>query len=172
MKRQKLKQTDGLTAEDIDVEYWQRQLAINKDNLDDEVVKHPELFGHVATTAARMESVRDQLKDDLKRVDADLSLDLRDKGTGEKRKTEGAIQAEIESHPDHLDARTRYTKAVRMTALWQALKESFVQRSYMLKSLTELVSSGYSSSTSHRGDPQDYERTREELAEKRRKRRV
>lgn len=119
-------------------------LQIDKNNLDEAVQRQPVLYYMVAQKHALALSQRDEAYDRIKTVDAELSLDLRE-DFGEKgiKFTEGTIQAAILDHPDHKAAVKDHNHLKYVCDELLALKESYSQRSYMLRELVELYVSGY-----------------------------
>lgn len=129
------------------------ELAIDKHNLDSALVEQPELYQVVAEEHVLAVSRRDELKDDLKRVEGELQIRIRKEAAEIKAKaTEKSILSEVETHTEYIAAREAFLNACKEADLWQAMKESFIQRSYVLKDLTSLYISGYYAQTSVAGE--------------------
>lgn len=117
-----------------------KALKIDREDLDGAVSEQPELYYHVSLEAARAASRRDQAKDQLKVVEADLNQQVRKEllDAGEKV-TEKGLEHMVTAHQDRADAVADLLNAAREAEEWQALKESFQQRSYMLRELAALT---------------------------------
>ena len=135
-----------------DMDRFRDGLRIDKLNLDDALVEQPELFFHVASQQVMASSRRDQAKEYSKRVDAGLFMRIRQEMIDEgERPTEITVNARVESHKDHTVERDAYLELMKEADLWLALKEAFMQRSYMLKDLASLHITNYYATSSVRG---------------------
>lgn len=129
----------------IDLEELQKQLAIDKSVLDDEVIRQPMLFymiGEALTTAL---AERDAAKEELAAVDADLDFRWRRKLAKDKtaKVTETLIKNHVQTSEDHEKAFGMWLEAKTKADRLQALKDAFQQRSYMLRDLVTLYSANY-----------------------------
>jgi hypothetical protein len=135
-----------------DKQYYEGKLQIDRHALDDALVEQPETFHSVSKAYVYAVSNRDELKDKIRKTDANLYLEIREEAALNKEKlTEAAVQARLEVHESHTAAREAYLESCKQADLWQALKEAFQQRSYVLKDLAGLYISGYYATTSVKG---------------------
>jgi hypothetical protein len=132
--------------------FLQERLEINKDNLDRELVWQAELFHKAAHAYALAVSRRDELKEEIRLLSADLALLLRRKLEAKGKVTEGLVQNHLEAAPDYQALRKQLAEASRETEILAALKEAYSQRSWMLRELCSMYIAGYFSTTSIRGE--------------------
>lgn len=168
MPRNRLDQTDKLEA-------LQKALAIDKFEIDEEIVRHSQIHNEVGDEAAKAIANRDYLKDELARLDAALYLKYKvklDKAGG--RVTEASIQNSITLDKDRVALSGRYLKAKERADRYNALKDSFSQRGYMLRDLASLYVTKYYDADSIKGDAAKNlkaEYATKQLAKKRKERR-
>jgi hypothetical protein len=157
------------------MENYDSAIIIDKHALDDCVVQQPELFYRVAERLALEISLRDEIKDRLTVVQAEADAQIRrDAEIGEIKVTESAIKMEVVRHPDVIIVRDMLAALNKSVGLLQALKESYSQRSYMLKELVSLhLASYYGDETATASGAKDrtYVKNRKALQEERNKRR-
>ena len=121
-----------------------KQLEIDKSALDDEVIRQPSLFYMVSEQLVEASAERDAAKEDLAMVDAELDAHWRTAlNTGTARVTDKAIQSHIQTSQRHKDAFIAYLDAKAHADKLLVLKESFQQRSYMLRDLVSLYTANY-----------------------------
>jgi hypothetical protein len=120
------------------------QLLIDRNALDDEVVRQPVLFQEVSEQFVMAQSEAAGAKEKLAGVDASLAHDLRTKWNfaGEKF-TEGKLDEVVQGSPKHIVAYDHWSRLARRAAYLGALKDSYEQRSRMLRELGQLFVSGY-----------------------------
>jgi hypothetical protein len=119
-------------------------LEINKHELDEAWVLQPDVFWRVADGLARAISARDAYKLELAEIIANLDAQLRGEAERAGAKiTETAIARELDLAPKVIDARAQHQRLCHAADRWQALKESYQQRSYALKDLTSLHIANY-----------------------------
>lgn len=132
---------------DIDgdeVEELRKLLEIDKHSLDDEIVQQPQLFFKISEAAVKASARRDFCKEELNRVDADLAAKHRRRiEKSGSRATDAGVSAAIAADPKHQAASDKLIKARNRADLLGALKESFHQRSYMLRDLSALFIANY-----------------------------
>jgi hypothetical protein len=140
------------------VSYWREKLKIDRHSLDVEVIRQPSRFFDVCEKLVMAISRKDQANDALKAVSAEISLEVRrqlEKVVGKDKKpvkvTEGRVDAEIRQRPEFQSAKEAWLLAVRDAELWQAMKEAYMQRGWMLKELSNLYASNYFSTPAARG---------------------
>lgn len=136
----------------MDLKELQAQLAIDKTELDDEVIRQPSLFYMVSEQLTDALAERDAAKEELANVDADLYATWRTKLSKDtkNRVTDTMVNMHVQSSADHEQAFTTYLKAKTKAEKLLALKEAFQQRSYMLRDLVSLYSANYYEDTSMR----------------------
>jgi hypothetical protein len=154
----------------IDIDEFKKYLRIDKQALDDEVMQQPGLFFEVSEAYAQAVAERDALKEELNVMDGRLYVGY--KGLDPKS-TDTAIKSRINADPKHQQAFTEWLEAKEHADRLAALKDSFFQRSEMLKTLGRLHASNYFEQTSVRStqstDAMVYQRRRERLALQREK---
>lgn len=124
----------------------QAQLAINKSELDDEVIRQPVLFYTISEQLTDAIAERDAAKEELAATDADLDGQWRKKlaaTKGTARVTEKQVENHVLTSAAHEKAFDDYLKAKTRADKLLALKEAFQQRSYMLRDLVSLYSANY-----------------------------
>lgn len=126
-------------------------LTINRDRLDDELIRQPQRFYEAGEAYARAVDSREAAKDKLKLVSADLYLRLRRKLSDKEKPTEAMVNAHVESDDEHMAAKAQLAQATAAAEQAQALKEAFSQRAWMLRELCALYVSGYYSKGSVEG---------------------
>jgi len=162
----------GLTLEEA-----KELLSIDKDNLDDVCLTHADIFDTVADKHARAVSERDFKKDELSKVHSDIAKKLRSDASEKGEKiTEKGIEASILLDEDYIEANEEYLEAKLEADLWSIRKDSFLQRSSMIKRLCELYLAGYYTSSSIKGVEEaggkiGHDKDREVLKSSRRKKR-
>lgn len=129
---------------DKPIEYYVEQLAIDKFNLDGCIERQAGLFNEIAVSLAEAISQRDFLKKDYEDVQAEVAAEVRHEAKQDSRKmTDKAVTECVAEDKDVKQAHTDFLDAKRSVDLWAALKESFMQRSYMIKELAQLYIAGY-----------------------------
>lgn len=122
------------------LEALQQQLAIERDDLDTCLMDQPDLYYHVADALVTAIAKRDAAKLDLEQVTATLDADLRQKAAeAEEKITEASLQRKLATLP-RIQALEKHLLHLRAEAdRWQALKEAFQQRSFMLRELVAML---------------------------------
>lgn len=114
-------------------------LEIDREDLDTCLIKQPELFYHVSEAYVVTVSERDEVKLRLEEAIAELDQQIRRKAAeDDERVTEATIQQRIKAAPRIQQLQREYLSARQAADSWQALKEAFQQRSYMLRELVAL----------------------------------
>ena len=148
----------------FDFAEFQALLRIDRHNLDEEVERQPALYYKVAAEEARMRSRFDASKSALEMIMADLDGEIRSKALKKAEKiTEATVRAKVSQDKRCVQASEEQLKQKRRLDLLTALKDSFRQRSYMLRDLVELYTSGYYTDAAIRGHS---DRAKEKHAEK------
>ena len=155
---------------------YSREIAIDRNDLDTELVKQPSLFLEVAQEYAQAISVRDSLKEAIDVARARVELRIRREAAEEDRKiTEAGVKAEVELDKTYRRAVEAWLTAKEAADQLAAAKEAFAQRAFVLKDLCGLYVAGYFSTTSVRGrdatdvQQENYENRRKEMARQRRR---
>lgn len=118
-------------------EEFRGNLKIKRNDLDSELVRHPEYSYQVSEKYVLAVSKRDEAKEALKQIDAQLGEEFRSGESG-KKLTQAAVTDRIELHPDHQKAKARYLRYCREADQWEALKEAFLSRGFVLRDLVAL----------------------------------
>lgn len=143
-------------------------LKLNKDQLDNICLEHPEIFYQVARMYTDMLNLKDGLKDDLKQVEAKIAIQIRfDLEKSSKKITEAQINQLVLISEKRLKAFERYLQAEQEADAWGALKDAFLQRSYMISILSDLHRQNYFSNSCTSGkkvQEQEYQQLRNKMA--------
>lgn len=119
-------------------------LVIDKNALDDELIQQPMRFFEISDLHTAAIATRDKAKEELMLKDAILQAkhrrQLEDAG---ERPTIQAIEERVIADPTHVKFRDAYIDAKTHADECYAMKESFQQRSYMLRELVALYIAGY-----------------------------
>lgn len=111
-------------------------LRIDEDDIDRCLVAQPEYFYQAAEAVALANARRDTLKLERDETMAQLDRDIRKKAADEDRKiTEGQLSSELKILPKIKEANRKYLDACKLADEAEAMKESYQQRSYMLREL-------------------------------------
>jgi hypothetical protein len=151
-------------------------LDIERSELDFEIVRQPSLFNEAGEMAVEAAARRDMLKEKLSQKDADLydrHRELLSEGA-DKKPSEAAIKMAIERDESHVKLTDKYLAAKAEADRLQVLRESFKDRSYMLRELSGLYVANYFEATAVKGtrrtDDAVAQRKMERLEEGRRER--
>jgi hypothetical protein len=158
--------TKAPTIEDL-----REGLVIDPNNLDEMLMGHPMLFWAVSEQYVLAASIRDEAKEAIDVIDAEMNADIRKEieDDGEKV-TEKLVASYVLVNPLHQTAVQKHRDAKTEADLWHALKESFSSRNYMLREMASLLVSNYYSVDSVR-DGADYQHTKQEMSEQRKRKR-
>jgi len=119
-------------------------LVLDKLALDKNIVEHAELFRRVGEECVAAVDARDAAKARLAEVDAVVGLDLRASMAENGQKvTEGNLASMILTSVEHVEAADAWLQAKYAADMWGTLRESYLQRSYMIRSLVDLYTAGY-----------------------------
>lgn len=131
------------------VDELNEHLKIDKDSLDEEIQRQPSLFFKIGEAYVNAAARRDFLKEEVARVDADLSAKHRRKiEKSGARATDAATNSAVAADPKHQKAVDAHIAARQEADKLLVLKDSFHQRSYMLRDLVALYVSNYYQQTS------------------------
>ena len=113
-----------------------QKLRIDEDNIDRCLVEQPEYFYMAAEAVALAIANRDTLKLQLAELTAELDLDLRRQfAANEEKYSETSLSNRLKTLPRIQTAHRAYLDASRLADEAEALKDSYQQRSYMLREL-------------------------------------
>jgi hypothetical protein len=122
-----------------DIDTFRKSLVIDKDDLDTCLVQQPELFDHVAEAHSMAVAERDATKLALEEAEAWGSQQIREEYAEAKIKTtEGDIKEKLITDKKLGALRRTLLQQKAEVDRWAALKESYQQRSYMLKELAPM----------------------------------
>lgn len=152
--------------------YYAEKLAIDPDDLDTCLINNPELIYHVHEQAVLAKDRHDTLKQELEVAEAEEDNKVRALAErNEEKVTEPFVKKQVQAAQTIVDLNDDLLKAKKEVGLWEALKEGFKQRSYVLSSLVDLninrSPSGKGSSTLDRIAQRNYDRANEERERRR-----
>lgn len=148
-------------------------LAVDKHNLDEELVQQPQLYERVGQELAMAQTDLASAKKSLEKMESELLDDLLRKDTGRTsmEKLKSKLHFDPELQRMHAVLRSR-EEDVRM---WTHMLEAFKARGYSIRDLAALYNANYyqRDSVSFKGNARDAEhrRVRERFAEERTQRR-
>jgi hypothetical protein len=152
--RPKVKSPPPTVKTDTLVEF-RSYLKIDKNSLTEAMAEQADLFFRVGEECALAVSRRDEAKEALSTVDAELGQELRNGKKTEDRVTEGAIKDKIQTNPRHLRAFEAHTEAKKQAERLVALRDAFQERGRMLRDLGQLYAAGYFTVESSKGAAAD-----------------
>lgn len=121
-----------------------RAATPDKHDLDTEWERHVNLVQIVGERLVKALSARDKLKLDIDNASIDIELKVRKRlEDGKEKLTEGAIKNKVESDPKLRALNDELHAAKEEAARWQALDNTYKQRSYSLKYLSDLYFTNY-----------------------------
>lgn len=128
-------------------------LAIDRHDLDIEISRQPTLYMEICDAQVMAVSRSDAAYDEVKRVAAEVDLRIREEHEGE-RITEKQVEALVQTSEDYVNARQDYRDKKYLADRLTALKESFYQRSFMLRDLASITVAGSYANSSY-DDPEN-----------------
>ena len=149
IKRRGTQQEDAQpvqAAEELPSLYRQLRgaLIIDKDRLEEAVLRQPDLFFQVAEQYSLAVSRRDAARDNLSRMDAEIARNIRaDLAKRNEKDTASVVTDLIILDARHIQAAEQFAKLKQASDEWGTLKESYEQRMRMLRELVSLYSTGY-----------------------------
>lgn len=125
-------------------------LRIDEHALEEALRDQPSLFYRVSSAYALQISRRDAAKQALADAEASADLTVREEARENDRKiNEGEIRSTVQTEPDVMKARKRFSELSEAVGKLGALKEAFQQRSYALKDLAGLYIANYYTASEH-----------------------
>lgn len=125
------------TNTEVELATYRRMLLIDKYKMDEMVAQQPGIMADVAENLVYAESRRDMAKENLKTVDAKTRLALVD--SVEKKETDKVLDARVQVSPEHAAAFKALLIAEKEVGEWQALRDAWKDRSYMLREMALMV---------------------------------
>ena len=125
-------------------------LKIDENDLDTECQQQATLFHQVSDELTFALSRRDEAKTMLTEIEAAVDLELRRKAR--EKPTDRAIAAMVRVDPRVMEAVRNQLKLAHEASRLSTLKESYQQRSYMLKEMPKLYLASYFGDISATGD--------------------
>lgn len=122
------------------LEEYRSRLPIDTSKLEEELIDQPVIFDSVADQYAIAISERDAAEAEMKRVYAAVYIDV--KRSFEKI-SDARTDVETLVRVEYIDAQKKFYEAKLAANQWAGLKESFSDRASMLKSLVELLKTGF-----------------------------
>lgn len=128
-------------------------IMIDKDDLDHMWIEQPQLYQKLGERLAIEISKRDEAKEALKDLEAELDGAIREEDAeridrdGGKKMTETAIKNQVREDKEFKRMSARLAEMNLDVAKLGVLKESYQMRRYALQDLTSLHISGYSMAT-------------------------
>jgi hypothetical protein len=119
------------------------RLSIDPMRLDDELIELPALLMEANEAAAEAVSMREVAKNELAMQQALIADRLRREPGDGKKKSETQISSEIALSPEYHDVLDRVEQAKHEAALWLGLVDGFKTKASALKSVADLIVSGY-----------------------------
>lgn len=127
-----------------------RKLAIDRDNLDNDLAEVGQIFQEVGEEIAFAISRKDQAADDVKRIEAEVETTLR--SDAERRgvkMTDKAVAAAVFGHADVAHAKAKLRNRQEELARLQNLEQSFKQRGYAIRDMVSLHLAAYFGTTAN-----------------------
>lgn len=119
-------------------------LSIDRNRLEQACVGQPDYIHQVADEVALVRSRRDAKKKELDEKEAALYVEIRHRASvHEDRITEAEVKAQMTLDRERRRLSNELMRCNELLARWEALKEAFSQRSYMLKELVSLYLARY-----------------------------
>lgn len=119
---------------------FEQTLMVDQDNLDEEVIRQPELYYHVSEQLVYAIDARDTLKKEIEELEAEVDNKVRALAErNEDKVTEPFVKKQIAANEDVQELQRKFLKAKKTAALWEAMKESYGQRSYAVNKLADLI---------------------------------
>jgi hypothetical protein len=133
------KKSDRLSIEDLE-----EGLRIDEHALDEALKQQPDLFYRVTKKLNLLVSRRDAMKQELSTVEAEVDIKIREKHRqADTKPTDKSVEAEKRTNREVMGIVDELINLNAQVAQWQALKEAFQQRSYVLKDLVNLYVASY-----------------------------
>ena len=120
------------------------QISINRNSLDDELIRQPDMLYRVGELYARVADARDAAKDTLKSTKAESADRARRRITeGGERATDARTEEQTLLDDAYKQALENYHVGELMVNRVTALRDAVAQRGYVLRDLVQLYQSEY-----------------------------
>lgn len=159
----------------MDLKQLESKLQINEHALDTALREHPDLFYKVASELALAISNRDEAKQDLSVIEAEVDAQVRKEAARMNEKTtETEIKSLVKLDKKTIAANDKFHEESYNAAKWAALKEAYESRSYALSKLVDLYIANYYSSNTDKttGGPSLRDMRANQVKEQNRNKRV
>jgi len=129
-----------------------KRLRIDKDDLDGAIIEQSILFAEVSTNLVEAKAEKDKVKNDRDSLEAGISNSFRKTFLRKKEKfTESSLREDVLLDEEYIEVKKKYLKALNFVEAWEVMKESYSQRSFMLRELAHLWTANYYGDTSLSG---------------------
>ena len=145
-----------------------KRLFIDAMNIDDELIEYPQILMEVSTHVADLIRTRDQTRHDAKVARAKAADEIRREplGEGEKARSETQINSLLDQHPGVIRAERQQIVVAHECQLWQGLLDSMQEKGKAMRTMGQLMASGYlAPSAVYEQRKDDLSRERERRAE-------
>lgn len=150
------------------IDYYRSRLRVDRNSLDDELEDHAELLEQISHAMTLANSAALRAKDHLSKVEARLIEDLK---AEDSSLTAQRLDAKVRRHPERREAFDGWMRARENHEAWMGMQEAWKTRGFSIRNLSGLYSDQYFTLNSTQAKPrrsqQDYEQTRERMAEAR-----
>jgi len=136
---------DGKEVNEDEINF-EEDLSIDQYGLDYEWMRQAKLMQKYAVLHADLSAEKEEAKEWLQRVDAEIDLDVRSNYESygfETKPTEGAIKSIIANDKKHLKAQKELIEISRQVLIVQGAKTSMEHKKAALERLSSLYLSGY-----------------------------
>lgn len=113
-----------------------KALMIDRDDLDEELIRHPTLVAEIGDALAIANDERDRAKDAMEHAEAEAYLSAKSKA--EKGSTDNSVKQVAKIADRVIKAQEKYREAKAEAAKWDAMWTAIVQRKSMLDSLADI----------------------------------
>jgi hypothetical protein len=122
-----------------DLDRYRKYLAIDKDDLDQCLVRQPELYYHVADAYSQAVAERDATKFDIEVAEAEEAQAIRNQAAkNEEKVTESSVKEQLVLSPRLQKLRRTQAAQKEAAEAWMALMDAYKQRSYMLREMVPM----------------------------------
>ncbi len=125
---------------------YEEDMELDQHGLDFEWLRQSSLYLKYSVLYADLASYRDEAKEELQRIDAEIDLEIRADWNSfgfETKPTEGAIRAVILQDDRHINASKAHINALREVNIVQGAKVALDHKKSALERLSTLYLSGY-----------------------------
>lgn len=135
--------------DDAERDLYRSMLRVNRDDLDDCLVKQPELYSEVGERHVLTIAERDAAKLLLDELSAEVDEQLRKEAAdAEEKVTETLLAKRLRIDPRIKKAEREFLRAKTAADQWQVLREAFRQRNDALPEVTKLYLSRFNARNS------------------------